>query len=89
MTQGMQAARQWAAPRAAGAMRRRERALSPTSSVIIAGLRPNVKTQSPPSHLTGTEVDLWLRAEAARGNGNHQKYWDLRRELLLTQAARY
>jgi len=43
----------------------------------------------PPPHLTEQERKLWAAAEAARGNGDRQKFWDLRRELLLTQASRY
>jgi len=47
------------------------------------------KTQArPPAHLTGRELELWMTAEAAR-DGDRQKFWDLRRELLLEQSRRY
>ena len=61
----------------------------PTSPAIIADVRTNVKTQSPPPHLTKTEAELWLRAEELRGNGDRDAYLQARRALLLAQAARY
>lgn len=73
---------------AAGRLRRDAGALASTR--IIAGFAPRVKTQFlPPGHLVGDEIRLWLAAEIARGNGDRQKFWDLRRQLLLSQSQRY
>lgn len=59
------------------------------SAHIIPDSAPHVKTEFPPSHLTPAEARLWAAAEAARGNGDRQEFWDLRREFLLEQSRRY
>jgi len=72
----------------AGTLRRRG-LFSLTSACSIANSGPNVNSHAPPSHLTPAEANLWLAAEAARADGDRQKFWDLRRLLLLTQAEQY
>lgn len=53
---------------------------------ILAQPAENCK---PPGHLTSAEAELWRRAAAARGNGDRQRFWNARRELLLEQSRRY
>jgi len=42
----------------------------------------------PPDHLTPTERELWTAAERAKGT-DYARFCNLRRQLLLAQAARW
>ena len=42
-----------------------------------------------PGHLTPTEARLWSDAERAKGWGDYDEYYRLRRAMLLAQARRY
>jgi len=69
---------------AAGTTRRGAGALP---LVLYSTPSPEKTQTTPPSHLTPHEAKLW--AEAERGSGDRQAFWDARREFLLEQSRRY